>query len=272
MTDDKTTQFQEEVWNYYRQQGRHDLPWRQPGSDGSFNPYHIMVSELMLQQTQVQRVIPKYQLFLKLFPSVEMLAAAELGDVLRAWAGLGYNRRAKFLHQAAQKVTQEYAGQFPNDNTQLVKLPGIGANTAGAIMAYAYNEPVVFVETNIRTAFIHHFFQDLENIADKDILRLVAKTLDHEHPREWYWALMDYGSYLKQTVGNHNRRSSSYAKQSRFEGSKRQVRGEVLRQLSDAPMTKYQLALRISDQRLTVVVKDLLAEGLIRERAGKLSL
>jgi A/G-specific adenine glycosylase len=225
-TDDITTSaFQELVWNYYHDFGRHDLAWRQPEPDGSFDPYKIMVSELMLQQTQVQRVITKYKEFLALFPDVASLAQAQLGDVLRVWMGLGYNRRAKFLHQSATMVMADFGSVFPTDTAQLVKLPGVGINTAGAIASYAYNQPVVFVETNIRTVIIHHFFNDHTGIADKDILKLVEQTLDHEHPREWYWALMDYGSYLKQTVGNVSRQSKTYAKQSTFAGSKRQIRG-----------------------------------------------
>jgi A/G-specific adenine glycosylase len=256
--------FQETAWQHYHQAGRHDLPWRLAEPDGSFDPYKIMVSELMLQQTQVNRVIAKYDEFLALFPTVAVLAAAPLGDVLRAWSGLGYNRRAKFLHQAAQQIQSEYGGVFPQTAPALVALPGIGVNTAGAILAYAFNQPVVFIETNIRTVFIHHFFDDRDGVADAEIFALVSETLDHEQPREWYWALMDYGAFLKQTVGNRNRQSKSYAKQSTFHGSRRQIRGQVLRLLGQRPHTATELAEQIADERLPGVLTDLVAEQLIR--------
>jgi A/G-specific adenine glycosylase len=272
MIDEETLRtFQDKVWDFYRDYGRHDLPWRQAGTDG-FSPYAIAVSEIMLQQTQVNRVTPKYLAFLKAFPSVASLAAAELGDVLRMWSGLGYNRRAKFLHQAAQRVVQDFGGVYPRTVQELETLPGIGRNTAGAIAAYAYNQPVAFIETNIRTVFIHHFFGDREDIHDREILPIVQATLpDDGTNREWYWALMDYGSYLKQTVGNQNHRSTSYAKQSTFHGSRRQVRGQVLRLLATKPLTTSELKEQIADERLAAVVEDLLREQMIREQGGRLT-
>jgi A/G-specific adenine glycosylase len=264
--------FQNAVWRYYDSEARHDLPWRQARADGSFDPYRIMVSELMLQQTQVSRVTPKYQAFLRRFPSVEALAAAPLGDVLRAWSGLGYNRRAKFLHQAARQIKHDYAGRFPTDQTELIKLAGIGQATASAILAYAFDRPVSFVETNIRTVCIHHFFNDRLDISDKDILEIIGETLPEEQYREWYWALMDYGTYLKKTVGNLNRHSKSYAKQSKFEGSARQLRGRVLRCLGDGSRGLEDLRAEISDERLDGVVAGLLKEGLIRRQGATLSL
>ena len=259
-------EFLEMLWSHYALSGRGDLPWRQAGQDGSFNPYRIMVSELMLQQTQVPRVIPKYQAFLERFPTVESLAAAELGDVLRAWQGLGYNRRAKFLWQAAQAVHE--LGAFPTTAAELVKLPGIGAGTAGAILAYAFNQPVAYIETNVRTVYIHHFFADQESVHDKEILQLVEQTVDPENPREFYWALMDYGSYVKATVGNLNKASKHYAKQSKFHGSKRQVRGQVLRAVGDGGLPLEALQVAVPDERLPAVLADLLGEGMIRLQRG----
>jgi A/G-specific adenine glycosylase len=264
--------FQTVVWDYYQQHGRHAMSWRQPEADGSFDPYKIMVSELMLQQTQVSRVNPKYQEFLERFPTVDALAEAPLGDVLRAWSGLGYNRRAKFLHQAARQLVRDYNGEFPDNQTELVKLAGIGKATASAILAYAFDQPVVFVETNIRTVFIHHFFNDRTDIPDKELLEIIKESLPEEHYREWYWALMDYGSSLKKTVGNLNRQSKSYAKQSRFEGSLRQVRGQVLRSLGGGSRRFTDLRSEISDDRLDGVVAALVQEGMIRQQGGKLSL
>ncbi len=264
---DKPTRelFTETVWEYYRHHGRHDLPWRQPEADGSFKPYKILVSELMLQQTQVSRVIPKYQQFLEAFPTVTRLAAAPLGQVLKAWSGLGYNRRAKFLHQAVRQIAR--AGAFPQTLPGLTRLPGVGPNTAGAILAYAFNQPAIFLETNIRTAYIHHFFSDQISIADKAILELVRATLDTKNPRQWYWALMDYGSYLKQTAGNPNRRSKSYSKQSTFHGSRRQIRGQVIRLLANGPLTQTDLQEQIPDERLKSVLDELLTEQLIQKQA-----
>jgi A/G-specific adenine glycosylase len=261
-------EFQELIWSYYHDYGRHDLSWRQPEADGSFDPYKIMVSELMLQQTQVQRVIPKYQEFLAQFPNVTSLAKAELGDVLRAWSGLGYNRRAKFLHQSANMVTTKLGGIFPTQINELVALPGVGTNTAGAIAAYAYNQPVVFVETNIRTVIIHHYFNDQADISDKTILKISDETLDRKHPREWYWALMDYGSHIKQTVGNLSRQSKVYTKQPAFAGSKRQIRGKVIKLLGIGPLSEESIASQIADERVLIVIHDLLAEGLIRRLSG----
>ena len=251
---------------YYQAHGRHDLPWRQPEPDGSFDPYKILVSEIMLQQTQVSRVIPKYREFLSRFPSFEILAAAPLGEVLKVWNGLGYNRRAKYLWQAAQKVASDYRGQLPDRVEALTALPGIGANTAGAILAYAFNLPRPFIETNIRTVFIYHCYADAPAVSDRQILDLVSATLP-AHPREWYWALMDYGSHLKQAVGNLNMLSKHYTKQSRFEGSRRQIRGQILRLLAQRPHTNAELSEHLADERLAAVLQDLEQEGFITPAA-----
>lgn len=263
-----TTEFTEDLWDYYTRQGRHDLPWRQPLQNGHFDPYRILVSELMLQQTQVKRVIPKYHEFLMIFPTVQALAAAPLADVLRVWSGLGYNRRAKFLWQAAQITINNRDGKFPHAVKELVTLPGVGINTAGAIAAYAFNQPSLFIETNVRTVYIHHFFSDQSEVSDKVILPLLEQTMDREHPREFYWALMDYGSHVKQSVGNLNRHSSGYAKQSTFNGSRRQVRGGVLRLLGAEPLALSQLEAAIPDERLAAVLDDLVRESLIQRING----
>jgi A/G-specific adenine glycosylase len=257
---------------FYGDHGRHDMLWRQPESDGSFDPYKILVSELMLQQTQVVRVTPKYAAFLEVFPSVQALGAAQLSEVLRLWSGLGYNRRAKFLWQSAQAVVRDYDGVFPTDSAGLQQLPGVGPNTAGAIMAYAFNAPVVYVETNVRTVIIHHFFPDQEGIADVEIREILSELLEQQGaegddslpPREFYWAIMDYGAHLKKTVGNLNRASKSFAKQSPFHGSRRQLRGAVIRLLSESPCSRQELLTTLDDERTGAVIDDLLAEKLIR--------
>lgn len=262
--------FQQKVWRKGRQHGRH-MPWRIPEANGQFEPYKIVVSEIMLQQTQVKRVIPKYHEFLEQFPSVEALAKARLGEVLRVWSGLGYNRRAKFLHQAAQDITNTYAGKVPSTIENLIKLPGIGKNTAGAIMAYAYNQPAIFVETNIRSVYICDFFANRDQVSDAEICDIVAKTIDTEQPRAWYWALMDWGAYLKSR-GHHARASTQYVKQTTFQGSRRQVRGQVLRLLTGCPLSEVQLGREIRDARLPQVIADLIAEGFIIRRRSKLTL
>lgn len=264
--------FRAVVRDYYQQHGRHDMPWRQPESDGSFDAYKIMVSELMLQQTQVGRVIPKFQQFLKLFPDVPSLAAAPLAAVLATWSGLGYNRRAKFLHQAAQQVVADFHGTFPDIITQLTTLPGVGPNTAGAIAAYAFNQSVVFVETNIRTVYIHHFFADREAVTDMQLVPYIQATLDTDNPREWYWALMDYGSYLKQSSGNLNKLSKHYSVQSQFAGSARQIRGQIIRELASNSLSRAELEHRVTDVRLPAILLDLEREGLICQAGNTFSL
>lgn len=239
--------FVREVKKFHKTHGRHMLPWRT-----TKNPYRILVSEIMLQQTQVNRVLIKYKSFLKKFPTVGILAQASLGDVIREWQGLGYNRRAKLLHVCAKIVSESHKGVFPKSFEGLVSLPGIGPYTAGAIMAFAYNIPIPIIETNIRTVFIHHFFNDDTDISDSDILRYVESTLDRKNPREWYAALMDYGTYLKQTVGNLNSKSKHYTKQSSFMGSDRQIRGAVLKLLSDNSYTRVTILKKLPFDELRI--------------------
>jgi len=261
--------FRQTVWSYYQANGRHDLPWRQREQDGTYDPYKIVVSELMLQQTQVPRVVPKFVAFIAVFPSFEALANAPLSEVLQVWSGLGYNRRAKFLRQTAQIVAEQYGGNLPHGRDDLVALAGIGYHTAGAVLAYAFNEPAVFIETNIRTVFIHHFFRDADKVPDADLLPLIKEALPESRAREWYWALMDYGSFLKQTVGNASRTSAAYTKQSAFQGSRRQIRGQVLRLLGEGQRTPEQLRQAITDDRLTGVLDDLANEGFIESTSGR---
>jgi len=257
--------FEQHIWDYYGAYGRHDLPWRCADAAGIFDPYRIVVSEVMLQQTQVQRVIPKFEMFIAAYPDFAALAAAPLADVLILWNGLGYNRRAKFLWQLAGEVMAKHDGILPRDNQALVRLPGIGPNTAGAILAYAFNKPVTFIETNIRTVFIHHFFADQTVVADALLEPLIADTVPRDHSREWYWALMDYGTHLKQTVGNASRASKAYTRQSTFAGSRRQIRGQVLKMLTKGSTTLDELHAHIVDERLESVVQDLTQEGFIMQ-------
>jgi A/G-specific adenine glycosylase len=267
LTKSQVDSFLTTLFGHYDQHGRHDLPWRR-----SAEPYHIVVSELMLQQTQVGRVIPKYQAFLEQFPDVSRLASASLGDVLVAWQGLGYNRRAQYLWRAAQQVRDEFSGVFPDTLEDLVSLPGIGKNTAGAVRAYAFDQPALFVETNIRSVIIHHFFKDRENISDTEILHVLKQLLVDASPRTFYWAMMDYGAFLKQSVGNNISRSKHYVLQSKFAGSKRQLRGAVIRNLSSGPKTEASVLDTIADERLPGVLDDLIREQLIVRHGSVLEL
>ena len=256
--------FQDIVWRYYAEHER-ELPWRTPEADGSYDPYKILISEVMLQQTQALRVIPKYEQFLRVFPDVRSLARAPLAAVLSEWSGLGYNRRAKFLWQSADLIVSQHNGVFPTVQDELTALPGIGKNTAAAICVYAFNQPLVFIETNIRTVFIHHFFPHQTEVSDAELLPIVAAVCDQEHPREWYWAVMDYGVHLKATVGNVSRQSKHYVKQSAFAGSKRQLRGRIIALLVAQPYELSRLVTVLDDERALRVIEQLLEEGLIMQ-------
>ena len=259
--------FQNIIWQYAKDNTR-TMPWR-----SNTDPYYVLVSEIMLQQTQVDRVVPKFDQFILRFPDIEALASAKLSEVLREWSGLGYSRRAKFLHQSAGIIKEKYNGVIPSEIDELVALPGIGPNTAGAILAYALNQPVAFVETNIRTVYLHHFFPDQDDISDAEILKKVEQTLDQDNPRQWHWALMDYGTYLKKQGMTHIRRSKHYKKQSPFQGSVRQVRGQILRSLAGQPLVETKLRKIVeADERFTPALQALLAEGFIKKNKNIYSL
>jgi A/G-specific adenine glycosylase len=261
--------FQAGVYTYYEQNGR-DLPWRK-----TKNPYNIFVSEIMLQQTQVERVIEKYERFISIFPDFPTLADASLKDILLAWQGLGYNRRALMLKQAARTIMAEYKGEIPSRVEDLVKLSGLGRTTASSILAFAFNQPVVFIETNIRRVYIHHFFEGQENINDRDIIPLVEATLDTSNPAVWYHALMDYGAMLKKKVTNPNRRSVHYKRQPPFENSDRQIRGAILRILLEkSPISCDEILeiLGVNKTRCENILLQLKKEKLVKQRKGKYSI
>ena len=259
--------FRELIYGHYHEHQR-PMPWRR-----TKNPYRILLSEVMLQQTQVERVLVKYPEFLNSFPDLQALAEAPLAKVLRLWQGLGYNRRAISLRKLADIIVREYQGKLPMDPEVLVRLPGIGRYSASAIYTFAANKPICLIETNIRRVFIHFFFGDREGIRDDELIPLIEKTMDCKNPREWYYALMDYGVKLKKEVPNPNRRSAHYTRQSRFKGSDRQLRGIVLKILLHAPgMTKAAIKKRLPavPDRCDQILDDLLKEGFIAATAGKL--
>lgn len=257
--------FKQIVYDYYYQHQR-SFVWRQEPT-----PYFVFISEVMLQQTQTYRVAPKFDQFITAFPDFPALADASFAQVLQVWQGLGYNRRALYLQQAARIIAKEFSGTLPDEPTVLQELPGIGSATARSICAFAFNKPTIFIETNIRTVFIHFFFPGQQQIHDKQLLPLVEQTLDYADPRQWYYALMDYGVMLKQTVGNVSRKSAHYAKQSKFEGSDRQLRAAILRLLLvQKAITKEEIGLSLKQDRERVerILQGLLKDNLIKQRAS----
>ena len=256
-----------EISEYYKHHKR-DLPWRK-----TRDAYKILVSEMMLQQTQVGRVIPFYARFTKRFPNAHALAKAPLREVLRHWQGLGYNRRAKFLHEAAKVISRD---GFPKTTEEIENLPGVGQYTAGAIAVFAYNSKEVFIETNIRTVFTHFYFPKKEKVSDADIFPLVEKALTQSNmqPRDFYAALMDYGSHLKRRGIRLNAKSKHYVKQKKFEGSARQLRGALLRELLKGPATAEALAKKFSRTKKETAqsLARLVSEGLVRKRSGRFSI
>ncbi len=257
------------------------MPWRPPTLNLRKNgcatrPYLIFISEVMLQQTYVERVREKYSEFIKKFPDFCSLSRAPLSGVLRVWQGLGYNRRALFLKRAAEEIVHAHGGKIPREISEIEMLPGIGPATARAIRAFAFNEPEVFIETNIRSVYLHFFFPNQENISDVTLLPLIKKTLDRNNPREWYYALMDYGVMLKKSGVNPSRRSKHHHMQSRFKGSLREARGAIIRLLlqGGAPRTlkKMQRELHFEHGRTTRAVRELEKEGFLVIHKSKIQI
>ncbi|NLF40732.1 MarR family transcriptional regulator [bacterium] len=260
--------FRRLIRDYYKEHGR-DLPWRRTA-----DPYHIFVSEVMLQQTQAPRVAAKFPRFIQAFPTVESLAGASTHDVLAAWQGMGYNRRALALKKSAAAIVGRHAGRIPRTVEELDALPGIGHATACSIAAFAFNEPVVFIETNIRAVFIQFFFPEGKRIDDTEIEGLLTAAMDRTNTREWYNALMDYGAMLKGREANPARRSAHHRAQPRFEGSRRQLRGRVITLLTrHAALTKTALASAAECDRKTIetVLAALEKEGFVTRLRGRYS-
>jgi A/G-specific adenine glycosylase len=262
LTKKEVQNFQAKILKHFQAHGR-PYPWRDAPS-----PYNVLVSELMLQQTQTDRVVPKFTAFISAYPDFNSLSKASQADVLTLWQGLGYNRRALFLLKCAIEVVENRKGALPKTIEGLQTLPGIGPYTASAIMCFAYNKPCIVIETNVRTVFIHEFFKDrVDDVHDSELIPLIDQTCPI-NARVWYNAVFDYGAYLKKTVGNVTRKSKSYQKQSAFEGSKRQIRGAVIRMLTDGSATASKLSKVVVDERLPLVLLDLETEGFI-EKIGR---
>ncbi|MDO4183133.1 MAG: adenine glycosylase [Coriobacteriia bacterium] len=261
-------QFADTVW---RQGAAHyrDLPWRNVD-----DPYAVLVSEVMLQQTQVKRVLQYWPRWMRSFPTVDALAAASVEDVLSAWQGLGYNRRGLALKRLADECAAGRGGCLPETADELQKLPGVGPATAGGVVAFAYNRPAVYIETNVRSVFLHCMFPQEEGVTDKQLVPLVKDVCPQDNPRAWYYALLDFGAWLKSQGVNPSRRSAHYAKQSAFEGSRRQKRAFILRAVLDDPGIAADAVLaqlnaaefaagrgEVDPQLFASVVNDLVREG-----------
>lgn len=265
--------FKKTVWDYYHKHARNKLPWRT-----HTDPYSVWISEVMLQQTQVERVIVFFKNWMKQFPTVKKLATASQVDLLRAWKGLGYNSRALRIKRAAEIIMQDHKGVFPKTYEAILELPGIGPYTAGAISAFAYNQAVTMIETNIRRVYLHHFYKDEANIHDKQLLEIINQTIDHHNPREWYWALMDYGAHLGKTIPNPNKKSRHYTVQKKFKGSDREIRGKVLELLLNKKKQSIeQLSIQLQEitsdrERVEKIIDQLDHEGFLTVNNGNVIL
>lgn len=265
-----------------REQGRlhrRDLPWRYIE-----DPYAVLVSEVMLQQTQVKRVLDYWPRFLATFPTIDALAAAGTSDVLEQWQGLGYNRRALALKRCADICAAEHGGRLPQTADELVKLPGIGPATAAGVVAFALDRPALYLETNVRTVFLHELFPGEEGVKDAALIPLVELACPADGVRDWYYALLDYGAHLKATLPNPSRRSAHHTRQSAFEGSRRQKRAELVRivlaagpegiDAAEAGALLNETERRagrdgVGDEEIASIIDDLASEGFFK-RVGEL--
>ncbi|MBP6858354.1 MAG: A/G-specific adenine glycosylase [Candidatus Pacebacteria bacterium] len=270
------------VWKHYAAHKR-DMPWR-----ADTRPYYVVVSEIMLQQTQVDRVMRKFDSFIARFPDWQTLAQASTRDVLQEWSGLGYNRRALYLKKIAEIITDngKPSGTLPQTYDELRKLPGIGPNTAGSILAFAYNIPHPFIETNIRSVFIHFFFSEIEKregkkackkISDEQIMPFIEKALSDprnaKNPREWHYALMDYGALLKKTLPNPSRRSAHHVTQKPFKGSNRELRSRILKLVMEKPVKTTEIFAHFkkrksNQEKIHKNIDDLINEGFITQKSN----
>jgi len=253
LTPDVVVAFQDIIKRHYSNRGR-KFPFREPSHYN--DPYKVLVSEIMLQQTQTDRVVDKYLAFISAFPDFNALAAAPSDAVLKAWVGLGYNRRALALKRTAEEVVSKHGGKLPSSVDELDDFPSIGPNTAASIATFAYNLPVPFIETNVRAVYTHFFFDDDPVTTDAAILGIVERTIDKKNPREWYYALMDYGILLKKAGKDPARLNAGKSKAAPFKGSDRQVRGKILKSLLSSP------------KKIDVIAKDI---GEAEERVARLA-
>ncbi len=277
----KVKQFQQEILLWFSKNNR-DLPWRQ-----TRDPYKILVSEVMLQQTQVSRVIPKYQEWLAAFPTIEDLAKAKTSEVLRLWSGLGYNRRALYLQKTAKIIVEKYTGVFPQDEKGLLSLPGIGEYTARAVLCFARNKQVAVVDTNVRKVIIHVMLNSFQHqnpqerrsrnkfgMTTKEIQEIANQLLPHARAYEWNQALMDYAAMVLK------KEKISIPKQSRFIGSDRYYRGKIIKLLLEIKTVDVKkLGKLLKDDFLEQdkdwleeIIKKLVRDGLMKRKNNIVSL
>lgn len=238
--------FQTNIFSWWRAH-RRNLPWRH-----THDPYKILVSEIMLQQTQVRRVIPKYAEFIKAYPTVKHLAGASAAEVLKHWKGMGYNRRALYL----KKIRT-----IPKSEKELMKLPGVGRYTARAICVFAYKQDVALVDTNIRQILTHFFFHDVPQ-KEKIIQTLADALVPKGKSWEWHQALMDYGAL------GLNKVPGVIKKQSQFKNSNRYFRGKLIDVLREGSVKEKVLLKDFS----SAIINSLMKDGLIVRKNGVLSL
>lgn len=253
------------IEEYYQIRGR-KFPWRE-----TCDPYAVLLSELMLQQTQTERVHPKYHRFLELWPDFYALDQAPFPEILKEWKGLGYNRRAIALKEIAKISVAQYHGSLPVELEKLRSLPMVGAATAAAVRSFSFNLPSLYLETNIRRVLLYFFFDGEEKIRDRDLYEVLEQLQSRDNPKQWYYALMDYGVYLKKQMKNPNIRSAHYVKQGRFENSNRQIRGQILTVFTErGVVTREELYkwLNFEEERIDECLEALIQEKFIVPRTG----
>lgn len=261
----KIRTFQEKILAWY-ELNRRDLPWRK-----TEDPYEILVSELMLQQTQVPRVIIKFQTFLQAFPTAAALADASRASVIKAWAGLGYNRRALYLHECAKQIVTKFDGVLPRDPEQLMELPGIGPYMCRSVLIFAFNQDVAAVDTNIRRILIAEGFAT-QKTSPKDMQKIAERVLPHGRSRDWHNALMDYGSLVLTSQGTGIKPLS---KQSSFYKSFRWYRSKVVKLIiKEEEVTVARIARELEKEKEFVaqVIESLRKDNLISLRGKKITL
>lgn len=295
MQNTPLTPLQASVLRWYAKNGRHALPWRNVASLQVDIAYGVMVSEFMLQQTQVERVIPKYLAFLECYSTVQALAMAPVSDVITLWSGLGYNRRAVLLHRAAQVIHTRYHNQVPRHPDILKTIPGIGPYTAGAIASFAYNEPVAMIDTNVER-FYELLFWGYDKPSSKEVFRFAESHVPREHSRDWHSALMDLMTHVRKrrTPREQQQRLLDELafipswplpsvredvlirpKQSTFRGSKRSYRGMIVAYLTSrlnhrSPFSGLQQHLPADmPYSLEELVEGLVKDGLVYVLAGE---
>lgn len=260
LDEQKITSFQTKILNFYKQQGR-DLPWR-----NTSNPYYIHLSEIMLQQTQVSRVINYYQKFIKNFPDLQSLSNASRHILLANWQGLGYNNRIIRLQESAKLLLENYDGEYPQDQKELQNLPGIGSYTSGAILSFAFNITSKVVDTNIRRILIHELNLD-ENISIRDLEEIAYQVTPKNRAKEWNNALMDYGA-LELTAKKVNIRPIT--KQSKFIGSTRWVRSQIVKQLLEQhEISIKDLEIRFHNYTINDILEKMQKDQLIKIKNNK---